>query len=97
MPEWAARQLLHPEERRGREGWKGEGGREAAGRREGEKEGGREAARPAAAAVAAAARGAAGSGEPPLCRGGGDRGAEGRRALSWPNEIASASSFGKSV
>lgn len=43
MPEWAARQLLHPEERRGREGWKGEGGREAAGRREGEKEGGREA------------------------------------------------------
>ena len=42
MPEWAARQLLHPEERRGREGWKGEGGREAAGRREGEREGGRE-------------------------------------------------------
>lgn len=34
MPEWAARQLLHPEERRGREGKEGErGGRD--GRREG--------------------------------------------------------------
>lgn len=29
MPEWAARQLLHPEERRGREGKEGErGGRD---------------------------------------------------------------------
>lgn len=37
MPEWAARQLLHPEERRGREGKEGErGGRD----------GGRERCRP---------------------------------------------------
>lgn len=64
MPEWAARQLLHPEERRGREGWKGEGGREAAGRREGEREGGREGGRQRGRAPLSADRGRAAAAEP---------------------------------
>lgn len=41
MPEWAERQLLHPEERRGREGKEGERGGREGGREEGWRPAGR--------------------------------------------------------
>lgn len=70
MPEWAERQLLHPEERRGREGKEGErGGRD----------GGRERCRPVGrqepgAAVARRPRGRAVTpSRSPLARGRGNR------------------------